>query len=299
MQDYRNILLATDFSEHSELAGWRAADLVQRLGTRLTLLHVIDYCPEDIPPEVVSPDDVNPAEYLVDRARALLATLAKRYGKNNVAQEVILTEHAARKEILHFAKKHQIDLIVIGTHGHHGITAMLGGTADQVLHNAPCDVLVVRAGKAAQDRSGYTRILGATDFLDPGYEAAKRVTGLVKAYDAEVMLLHVVEYASELLFHKLFDSQKVDYLTELRVRAARDALHDLAKAIGYQNAEQYIITGTDAAAHEIVRFAKEHEVDLIAVGAHGRFSIDVLLGPTANHVLHGASCDVLAVRISR
>ncbi|HAK61350.1 MAG TPA: universal stress protein UspA, partial [Nitrospiraceae bacterium] len=62
---------------------------------------------------------------------------------------------------------------------------------------------------------------------------------------------------------------------------------------------QYIITGTGAAAHEIVRFAKEHEADLIAVGAHGRFSIDVLLGPTANHVLHGASCDVLAVRLPK
>jgi len=299
MKGYRNILLATDFSEHSELAAWRAADLAQRLGTQLTLLHVIDYCTEDIPPEVVSPDDVNPAEYLVDRARASLATLAEHYGKNNVAHEVILTDHVARKEILHFAKKHQIDIIVIGTHGHHGVTALLGGTADQVLHSAPCDVLLVRTGKTAQDRKGYVRILGATDFLDPSYEAAKRVADLAKAYEAEVMLLHVVEYASELLFHKLIDPEKIDYFTQLRVRAARDALHDLAKAIRYQNAEQYIITGTGAAAHEIVRFAKEHEADLIAVGAHGRFSIDVLLGPTANHVLHGASCDVLAVRLPK
>jgi len=293
MKDYRNILLAVDFSGHSELVAWRAVDLAQRLGSQLTMLHVIDYCPEDIPPEVASPDDVNPAEYLVNHARASLAALAEGYGKDNVAQKVILTDHTARKEILHFAKEHLIDLIVIGTHGYHGATALLGGTADQVVHSAPCDVLVVRA----EDRRGYSRILGATDFLDPSYEAAKRVTDLAKAYEAEVMLLHVVEYAPELLFHKLFGPKKVDYYIQLLAQAARDSLRDLARAIGYQNAEQYIIAGTGAVAQEIIRFAKEHEADLIAVGAHGRFSIDVILGSTANHVLHGASCDVLAVRV--
>jgi universal stress protein A len=48
---------------------------------------------------------------------------------------------------------------------------------------------------------------------------------------------------------------------------------------------------------EIHRIAKEQQVDLIVVGSHGRHGLALLLGSTANGVLHGAKCDVLAVRV--
>ncbi|WP_339891630.1 universal stress protein, partial [Neptuniibacter pectenicola] len=48
---------------------------------------------------------------------------------------------------------------------------------------------------------------------------------------------------------------------------------------------------------EIHRIAKELEIDLIIVGSHGRHGIALLLGSTANGILHGATCDVLAIRI--
>ena len=48
---------------------------------------------------------------------------------------------------------------------------------------------------------------------------------------------------------------------------------------------------------EIVRVANEHKVDLIIVGSHGRHGLALLLGSTANGVLHHATCDVLAVRL--
>ncbi len=49
---------------------------------------------------------------------------------------------------------------------------------------------------------------------------------------------------------------------------------------------------------EIHRLAKEQGVDLVVVGSHGRRGIQLLLGSTANGVLHGSECDVLAVRIN-
>ncbi len=48
---------------------------------------------------------------------------------------------------------------------------------------------------------------------------------------------------------------------------------------------------------EIRRQAEENDADLIVIGSHGRHGIQLLLGSTANSVLHGAACDVLAVRI--
>ena len=45
------------------------------------------------------------------------------------------------------------------------------------------------------------------------------------------------------------------------------------------------------------RFARENNVDLIVVGTHGRHGLSLVFGSTANGVLHGCCCDVLAVRI--
>lgn len=50
-------------------------------------------------------------------------------------------------------------------------------------------------------------------------------------------------------------------------------------------------------APEIRRFAEENEVDLVVLGTHGQKGVQLLLGSTANSVLHGVGCDVLAVRI--
>ena len=59
--------------------------------------------------------------------------------------------------------------------------------------------------------------------------------------------------------------------------------------------DQHIVVGR--AETEIHRFAKEQLIDLVVVGSHGRHGLALLLGSTANGVLHGAACDVLAVRV--
>ena len=52
-----------------------------------------------------------------------------------------------RQEIHSFAKEHHCDLIVVGSHGRHGLALLLGSTANDVLHGAPCDVLAVSLKK--------------------------------------------------------------------------------------------------------------------------------------------------------
>ena len=60
-----------------------------------------------------------------------------------------------------------------------------------------------------------------------------------------------------------------------------------------------IATGLWAASPEVHRLAKEQRCDLIVVGSHGRHGLALLLGSTANDILHGAPCDVLAVRLKK
>lgn len=145
MKHYKNILLASDFSPAGEVAAKRAAALARRIDARLTLLHVIDYFPEDMPVDSINPENQDPAEYLSQRSREQLAKLAAHLGLPDARQEVIFSTRSAKREIVEFAKRDHTDLIVLGSHGHRGLSALLGSTADGILHRSACDVLAVRA----------------------------------------------------------------------------------------------------------------------------------------------------------
>lgn len=145
MKGYRNILCAIDFSPYSEAVVERAAVLSRSNEAQLTLLHVVEYFPEDRSNEQIAPEDIDPAQYRTNHAQEQLAEYARRLGEAEPKQEVIVSEHSAKREIVRFAKERQIDLIIVASHGRHGISVLLGSTADGVSHTAPCDVLAVRA----------------------------------------------------------------------------------------------------------------------------------------------------------
>ena len=80
-----------------------------------------------------------------------------------------------------------------------------------------------------------------------------------------------------------------------RETKAHDRLKDIAKQFGI--AEQNVYFKVGEAADEIRSIACQIHADLIVIGTHGRSGIKLLLGSTANSVLHGVEQDVLAVRI--
>lgn len=144
MKTYEHILTATDFSELSRRATLRAADLAEHYGARLTLFHVIEHFPEDIPNDFVPPENRDPKAYLADRAKTRLTELSRLIGHVRSESKVKLSTRSAKSEILQFARYGGIDLVVLGTHGHRGLGDVLGSTAGGVVHAAPCDVLAVR-----------------------------------------------------------------------------------------------------------------------------------------------------------
>lgn len=145
MERYKNILCAIDFSDNCRMAADRAVDMARYHGAKLTLLHVVEYFPEDRSNVDIAPEDADPMTYHEQKARAAFADIAQNLGFDGLAQEVGFSTHSAKHEIVRFAEERKMDLIVLATHGHHGTVSMLGATACGVAHNAPCDVLTVRA----------------------------------------------------------------------------------------------------------------------------------------------------------
>jgi len=145
MKKYKKVLCAIDFSEHCQVAAIRAAELAQHYEAGLTLLHVVEYFPEQRSNEWIEPEGEDPKAYQEKKARDLLAGIASQLGCDEIGQEVRFTTHSAKHEIIRYAGEHNSDLIVVASHGRHGLQALLGSTANGVINNAPCDVLVVRA----------------------------------------------------------------------------------------------------------------------------------------------------------
>ncbi len=143
MGDYRHILAAVDFGSGGEQVVARAAALARALGARLSLVHVVEFLQFDLASELVLPQDVQLEAQMVEAAKRRLATMAADTDVGApVSQWVELG--ATKQEIMRIAETLGADLIVIGSHGRHGISRLLGSTANAVLHGADRDVLAVR-----------------------------------------------------------------------------------------------------------------------------------------------------------
>jgi universal stress protein A len=143
MSDYQRILVATDLNDASTAVARRGAELAHHYGASLTLLHVIEHFPEDIPVSPVAPEDVDPTAFYTERARQNLAKLAKTIGHQDAVQEVIVSPESARHEILRFAEQQKSELIIVGSHGG-GVFEALGSTTMGVVYDARCDAMIIR-----------------------------------------------------------------------------------------------------------------------------------------------------------
>jgi nucleotide-binding universal stress UspA family protein len=144
-QPIRTLLVATDFSVHSERALEWAVALAKRLGARVHLLHAYDLpIPAVHPYEVVVPDPY--IEQCHEAAARKLAEVLERVRAQGVEADSRLSEVPAAAAICAEARETDCDLIAMGTRGNRGLKHLvLGSVAEHTLREAPCPVLTVTA----------------------------------------------------------------------------------------------------------------------------------------------------------
>jgi universal stress protein A len=143
--------------------------------------------------------------------------------------------------------------------------------------------------------SHYKHILLAADYTEYGNKVSQRAKDLASQNQATLSIVHVLDNLpiTDAVYGPIIPYD-VD-LTEELMDAARKRLATMANELDIPENRRWLEVGSPKL--EIVRIAKENDVDLIVVGSHGRHGFALLLGSTANGVLHHATCDVLAVRI--
>ncbi|MFB6134258.1 MAG: universal stress protein [Halanaeroarchaeum sp.] len=288
---YETILVPVDGSDCSLRAAEEARTIAEAYDAAVELLSVVDVrsyglsTPEaGMPTAAVEEALVEHAEDALDDAEAVLEG-------RSVESEV---RHGVPVEaVVEYAEEVAADLVVMGTHGHTGMERIaLGSVAEGVLREAPAPVVTVREDV---ERERYDRILVPTDGSEHAEAAFDHAVDVADRFDADLRVLVVVD-PEEIggWFNAGGLSEEFVERHEEKARENARRLLGRAEDAGV-DAETTVLEG--APHEEIVAYAEDEAVDLIAMGTHGRSGVArVLLGSVTESVVRNAACPVLSVR---
>lgn len=143
MSDYQHVLLAVDYTKHSVYVAEKARVLANKYQAKLSVIHVLDNIPmpDTNYGTVIALDQIS-ADELLEAEKIKFMELGDQLAIDVVNRWMVWG--IPTQEIINIADQEQVDLIIVGSHGRHGLALLLGSTANSVLHHAKCDVLAVR-----------------------------------------------------------------------------------------------------------------------------------------------------------
>lgn len=284
---FEHLLCATDFSFCSERALIYSSAIARRYGSELFVVHAL--APETL--QVLSPTALLGA---FDRSRRYAEQCMATLVQNEHLQGLhdwspVLMEGEVSEVLSGLVRKHNIDLIVVGTHGHSGIRKLLlGSTAEKIIRLSACPVLTVGPNlpDCKLELADFHKLLFAVDFSPECEAALPYVLSLATMLPAQLSLLYVVPETQAL--HQ--DPNRVLAYLQQRLR-------EMAMDSGEPGCEVGVLTEIGPAAEGILKVAGWQESDLIILGVRsGAPSHTHLPGATAYKVACQASCPVMTVR---
>jgi nucleotide-binding universal stress UspA family protein len=259
--DTLKILIPTDFSVQAEYAFVLAKRIEEKIPLEIHFLHVLSV------PDTVTLDqmgnvqtcgdiDAGFVEGQKEIALRKLKELRNQYGERI---QTHLTLGKLTDGIIGFAKSQGFDLVVMGTKGSWGLQEKLSGSETQ---------LVTRLSKVPVlsmmcDRSDLEikNVLLVHDFTESGNENIAVLKLLVKAFDANVHLLQILDASTD----------------ESAIQAGMDRF---ATANGFSQLEKHIISDRNV-EEGVTHFNQVHNMDLVCIGTHGFTGINRFLHPSA------------------
>jgi nucleotide-binding universal stress UspA family protein len=295
------ILVATDFSTHADAALGRAIALAVHERAELTILHV-SATAAAVPamPEVESAAALELAAVAADLEKEVGAQLDDRARRARVAglqPRLELRQGHPDDMIVQVAVDVDADLLVIGTHGHTGITRfLLGSVAEHIVRRATCDVLVARG---EPDNGVFHRVLVATDFSPSAADALRAAMAIS---EGPVDVVHAWQYpVGTWGMHVLADrTAAMQTLREALIAGAEQKGSDLLQEFAGSARELRFLIEQGPSANVVTELSDRGGHDLIALGTHGyRGFRRFLLGSVAEAVVRHAHCSVLVTHADR
>jgi len=294
MEKAHSILVGVDFSDCSVSALRQAGRLALRDGAKLAVVHAVT--PDFI--EHYRESFVTPETDIIEKilqqvkafARANLASGAEFDAQVYVGHPFV--------EILRAAKECAADLLVLGSHGLTVGSGSVGNLASKCVRKAPLPVLLIRDAH----RGEFRKVVAGVDFSDTSFLALKQAAVLAERDGAALEVLHVHCPPWLWVNHYAYDLKafpKGDYEQEYRavlrdqMEAFVGPLRELLPTLEISTQ----IVENEAILQGFREYLEQSDADLVAIGTRGRSGVkSLLLGTTAERLLHDSPCSILAVK---
>jgi nucleotide-binding universal stress UspA family protein len=287
------VLVATDFSPTAEAAVQWGGELARSRGGRVVLVHAVDvhgpltdFLPS--PPDLDERVRLAAAERLEETAAALRA--------RELAVETRLELGVASQAVVRVAEELAPALVVQGSRGLTPGLAhlLLGSTAQRIVQHCPRPVLTVHPADRDRHRAVH-HVLVPTDFSHDAEGAAHAVRALFGGDGVRLKLLHAYHLPVEYTAYGTIPTSIPFHADAPTV--AEEKLAEAAAALTATGLTVETVAKEGFPPEVIVDTARDLEVDLVAMGTHGRTGLrHLLLGSNAERVIEHAPCPVLTVR---
>lgn len=299
MLSIQRILHPSDFSDLANEAFTYALDLALRTGAELQVLHVVEGS------EVYTDEThltAREEEALLVRLRESVNAHISAYPPEERNRLVLTYDLAEGRNpapaIVEHAKRHKVDLIVLGTHGRRGLRHLfLGSDAEEVMRRAACPVMIVHQ-KDGRNPVTIDHVVAPIDFSDYAKEALLQAKHLAALHDAQLSLVFVGE---EHLV-PFFSDTGIPTFSLLRmdpdiIAKGAEALEQLDRKVGGPEVATRYEVRTGQPADEIIDYVQEHEVGLIVMATRGLSRVEQsLIGSVTERVARMAPCPVWTVQ---
>jgi nucleotide-binding universal stress UspA family protein len=261
---FKNILFATDLGEASANAQAYATLLARIFGSHLYILHV----------QAEQPD------------ASQIEELESFFQASGVPYTILLRRGATQAVLNRVAEEEDVDLIILGTHGRHGVSHLfLGSTAEDVARSSKRPVITVGPHVQSCLETSLKNIVFATDFSDESKLALPYATSLAQEFHANLTVLHVAP-KHERLVH---DREHVEgyLLNQLRQLVSQHRFPWCAVS--------HLVVFGDTVP-EILEAAQARNADLIILGLHSSVRFTSHLPERLSYrILCEACCPVMSI----
>jgi nucleotide-binding universal stress UspA family protein len=271
----KKIIVPTDFSIQAENALRVAADIIRENNGEIFLLHQLD-----LPLHLANNASSNLPEavFFMKLAKEKFDNLLKADYLQGITIHGDVETGAAFSGIMNTVKRHNADLIVMGSHGTEGMRNLfIGSNAEKVVRNSEVPVLVVKDRKKKLDVNDF---VFATD-LDPNATSAlKEASAFAKKTKCNLHLLYV-NTPSNFLSTREAEAKVAEYLKNVNVRPT-----------------DYTIYNDNSVEEGVFNYTKDVKGDIIGMANHGRKGLSHFFnGSVSEDVVNHSSLPVITFRI--
>jgi nucleotide-binding universal stress UspA family protein len=270
---FDHILVPLDGSSLAECVLPHSFSLARAFGSKVTLLRVLERTHADDRPGFIDPLDWHISR---TEAEAYLAGWAHRLEEGGVATGHELLDGTVADQVVDFVRDHGIDLMVLSSHGHGGLSGWnVSGTVQKIILRAYVSVMIVRAYQPLE--AGLTdiacrRLLLALDGSMRAECALAPALQLARFFSCQLLVASVVS-KPEVTRHRPLTSEEsdlVDRITSLNRLETAGYLSQLSSRLSAEgiDVDTHLLTGAPVA--DILQdLAQQEQVDLVVLSAHG------------------------------